>query len=136
MKAMGVCIAVAATGLGAAIGTHAASQHSARQESVERECIVPVAVAPGYLHRAILVVVNRGSRPMRVRLEGRAGSALPAAELGDVAANAERSFVHALPAGRNKLTAVTADGVAHTRQFDVVNRGAETCARRYVWTIE
>ena len=136
MKTMAFWIAIAATGLGAAIGTHAESQHAARQPAVIPGCIVPVAVAPGYLHRAILTVENRGSREIRIRVEGRIGSALPAAELGTVGARARESFVHALPAGRNELTAVSSQGAVSRQLFYVTNHGAQTCARRYVWLVE
>jgi hypothetical protein len=99
-------------------------------------CIVAIPAAPGYLPRAGLVVENRGSEPLRVRLEGRAGLSLNQADLGVVGAGASVTFAHTLPAGRNVLR-VRGDSGREIRQvFYVNNHGARTCGRRYAWPIQ
>ena len=146
MNTIAIGTAVAATGLVVAIATHADSRHATIVDSRHativdgrmRACSVPVAVSPGYLPRALLVVENWRGEPVRIRLAGRAGSALPAVDFGTVDAGTERSFPNALPAGRNILIAARGEfaGEAVRGVVVVANRGVETCARRYLWRVE
>ena len=134
LKTMVMGIALAAAGLGAAFADRADDPgYPGRNSSLPAECIVAVAVAPGYLPRAGLTVENRRPHPIQVRLEGR-GSGLDRVELGVVGAGEHRFFGHTLPAGRNVLTA--GEGQSRPQVITVVNRGAETCARRYWLRVE
>jgi len=137
LKTMAMGIALTVAGLSAAIAHREELAYPERSSVLPAECIVPVAVAPGYLPRAGLTVENRSGRPVRVWLEGRLGSDLKRTELGTVGAFDRKFFRHALPAGRNHLTAtVEAERGETLRQlFTVANRGPNTCMRRYLWQL-
>jgi hypothetical protein len=138
LKTILMGIALAAAGIGAAFADRAGSEYPGQNNSLPAECLVSVAAAPGYLPRAGLTVENRGGRAIRVWLEGRHGSGLERTEIGTVGAFDRRFFRHALPAGRNLLTAsVDAKRGETLRQVvTVANRGPDTCTRRYLWQPE
>lgn len=137
MNMMGLAIGVAATGLAVAIAERAPLKPAPRETGFAPGCTVPAAVPPGYLPRAALAVENRRSATLRLWLEARAGTALPAVELGTVGPNETRVFPHALPAGQNRLSASAGDARTEPLRYriDVVNRGAGTCTRRYLWRV-
>lgn len=123
-----------AVGLGYAITEHADAVRSQRSTGFAPGCVVQTDIAPGYLPRAGLVVENFRHEPVRIWLEARKGSGLDRVEVGAVSAGEHSFFSHVLPAGRNALTA--GDGHPHRQIITVVNRGAETCARRYRLRVE
>ena len=133
MLGLGAAAVSALIGLAAAGGTH--SLRTAESIRFPAECIVTVAVAPGYLPRAGLIVENRRPEPVQLWLEGRPGSGLTRADLGVVGGRDRRDYAYALPAGRNLLTARDASGRPYRQLFYVTNHGAGTCGRRYVWQI-
>ena len=136
LKTMVMGMALTAAGFGAAFANRGDAEQPQPTSSLFAECIVPVAVAPGYLPRAGLTVENRSGRPMRVWVEGRLGSNLKRTELGTVGAFDRKVFGHALPAGRNLVTAAVEGEPDTLRQlFTVANRGPDTCTRRYLWQL-
>jgi hypothetical protein len=137
MKTMAVGFALAVAGLGMTFAGRADSEKRIGGHDYAPGCLVAVAVAPGFLPRADLIVENRLVRPIRVRLEGRAGSGLAAADLGAIGPQQQRIFTHALPAGRNVVIAEgEGSGGALRRVLFVNNHGAGTCSRRSMVRIE
>ncbi len=137
MRTISIGVALPISGLGMAVFGGADADPGRSGQDYPPGCIVGVAVAPGFLPRAGLTVENRLARPIRVRLEGRAGSDLADAELGTIGSQEQRIFTHALPAGRNALIAEE-EGSGRTRRqvLFVSNRGADTCNRRSLARIE
>ncbi len=138
LRTIATGIALTVPVLGAALAARADSVHPQRNSRPPAECIVPVAVAPGYLPRANLRVENRRATAIEVWLEARTGSGLPRTELARLGPFESRAFAHALPAGRNVLAAdVGGEGAKLLHYVLIVhNRGPETCARHYLWRIE
>ena len=135
MKTVAVGIAVTAASVGFAIANRADSERARSSHEYPADCVIAVAVAPGYLPRAGLVVENRLDRPVRIWLEGRAGSRLKSADLGTIGAREQRMFAHVLPAGRNVLTGDDGSGRTQRQVLFISNHGSGTCGRRFLWRI-
>ena len=133
MKVIALSIGAAAA-LGFAIAEHADAVRSQRTIRFAPGCVVQTDIAPKYLPRAGILVENIRFEPVRIWLEAREGSGLDRVELGAANAGELRFFGHVLPAGRNVLMA--GDGQPRPWVITVVNRGAETCARRYRLRVE
>jgi hypothetical protein len=124
----------AAVGLGVLVADRPGAPGTAVTTSYPPGCAISVEGAGHYLPRAGLTIENRGAGPARAWLEPRHG--LPRVDLGVVAGGESRWLAHALPAGRNMLTATAGEGRTVRSVLAVINRGVATCARRYLWRIE
>jgi hypothetical protein len=138
MKYVVIAFALGTVGLGISIARHPTTSLTAMTRTYPADCVVAIAGAPGYLPRAAVAIENKTRQPFRVSVEGRDGLGLRSVELGRVGAREQKVFPHALPAGRNIVTAAADEAPLRTlRQIIYVNNhGPETCRRRYYWPVE